>query len=416
MPKKQVVDLETVTPAEQIIDILKGKAQFYISNPYFAPECITKLSPENYFKTKSRKGFTMLELELPDIYIRYSELAWTKDFIFQYGSKTKKINYKILPPFDKDKKLPESFAKAKQQLLVQLGTATPEGKNIALVEWQICQAYEFAIYSRIFDIDFSNCQTDKDFINKVEENLKPNEDLTEYFDKYIEIIKTKALKIKLSKPKNAKQTDEENEEDEDEDVNCYDFGAITRYAFENYIRANAKTLDKKNPCLLYFFKNKTIKSIEIKPKFTITQLQTPEENKVLKPVEIMNFKGKFVVLFNEEKQQKMASFITQCSNPAVKKGPHQMTIKDFQFADKPKFSGMFVISLHPICHIYNVNDNGIVRTETLEWEINQISMGKFVGTSSTVDLLIEDDDEADTAAIEDANNQGENDAEAMGLC
>lgn len=406
MPKI-VIDVTAINPANQIIDILKGDAMVYISNPYCAPECITKINEDDYFKFETG-SYIKFGLKMPDLYINYSEGVWTKDYYIQYGSKNKKIGYKILPPYDKDKKVPEKFEKANQKFQIQLGLLTDEKKQIVLVEWQICQAYEFAIYSKLFGIDISKYQTDKEFIDEVVKCLGSDEDMSEEIGVYLDNINNKIVNIKFSK-----KTDEE---DMEEEIDYFDLGLITFEAFNNYLKAVIKILkntDKINPCIQYFYKSKKARSVTIKPKFKVIQFDVKDDKTgLMKPIESVNFQGKFSVVYDMGKQEKSKFYITKCSNPVVKRGIHPITIEDFQFADRLKFSGYFIISLKPICGIYNITKETIMRSETIDWEINQIVMHKNEVTTTDEILIEEDDIDEDN---KEADNQSSNDAAENGV-
>lgn len=416
---KVAVAITSIKPAEHIIDILNGRAMIYIQNPYAAPECITKIPADQFFKIDKTNKYADTSLVLPNIYINNNENQWTKDYLFTYGSKTEKVGYKIMPPFSDKGIIPEKFEKATQKLFVNLGSITDEKKQVAFIEWQICQAFEFAIYSKILNIDISKFKTDKEFISAVYLALGSTEPDT--IEVYLENIKNKIVNVKVAKGK--KSNDEDDDEDDDFSTNVFDFGAISKDAFKSYIDSHSgsksknttETLDKKNPCLLYFYKSKQIQQITFKQKFQVIQFNVKDEKTgVLKPIEALTFNAKFTVLYNPESQARSMRYITQCSNKAVKKGIHPMTIKDFQFKDKIKFSGMLVLTLTPTCNIYKITSNNIIRSESLDWSVTQITMDKNAGASTNVDLFIEEDDD-DDGANEDADAQGDNDAEINGL-
>lgn len=398
------IEIQTIKPADQIIDILNGNSKIYIQNPYASPECITRISQDNYFKI-NKNNYVDMTLDLPSIYINYSENTWTKDFLLIYGSNDNKINYRILPPYNDKKLIPEKFDKSNQKLFINLGAVTDEKKQIVILEWQICQAYEFAIYSKILGINTLEYQTDKEYISAVISALETEE--TAAIQEYLNNISNKNVDIKIA---NTIRSNEEDETDDDDEINCFDFGLITKEAFTEYIKRNVKTLDKKNPCLSYFYKAKQVKEIRIKQRFQISKFNIKDDKTgILKPVETVGFTGKFVVLYNQEAQSKMMKFITLCSNPTIKKKIHQMTIKDFQFKDKIRFSGMLVLSLKPICNIYKASSG--VRAETMEWTITQISMSKNTISQQDQQLFIteENEDSIDTEDSEIQNDALEND-------
>lgn len=398
------VAITSLKPAEQIIDILKGKAMCYIQNPYASPECITKIDEDGFFKTEKSKNVE-LQLILPSLYINYSEDAWTKDYLITYGSKSESIGYKILPPYSDKKILPEKFEKATQKLYVNLGVLSDEKKQIVLVEWQICQAYEFAIFSKILNLNILKYKTDAEYIIAIIEALG-SEEQPEEIKKYLDNIKNKIVNIKLSKSSN-------DDIDDTEEKNFFDIGSILKDYFDDYIKKNKKNLDKKNACLTYFYKNGIIRSIIIKPKFQIVQFTIKDDKTgVLKPIECVGFSGKFSVLYDQEKQISSLKYITKCSNPSVKKGIHPMTLKDFQFKDKLKFSGMLVLTLKPICNIYKANKDNIIRAEAIEWEVKQLTMNKYVSDGEIDDILIDEDDEND---VDESSLQDGNDADVYNL-
>ena len=397
------IEIQTIKPADQIIDILNGNSKIYIQNPYASPECITRISRDNYFKI-DKNNYVEMSLALPSIYINYSENAWTKDYLLTYGSKNNKISYRILPPYNDKKLIPEKFEKSNQKLFINLGAVTDEKKQIVILEWQICQAYEIAIYSKILNINTSEYQTDKDYISAVISALGADE--PEELQKYLDNILNKNIDIKIG---NLKKSDED-EIDDDEEINYFDFGLITKDAFIEYIKRNIKTLDKKNPCLSYFYKSKQFKEIRIKQRFQISQFNIKDDKTgILKPVETVGFSGKFVVLYNKDAQAKMLKFITLCSNPSIEKGIHKITIKDFQFKDKIKFSGMLVLSLKPVCNIYKAA-NGI-RAETMEWTVTQLVMSKNIINQDNQQLFITEESEnsTDTEESEIQNDALDND-------
>lgn len=400
------VAITSLKPAEQIIDILQGNAMCYIQNPYASPECITRIDENEFFKAEKTKC-AELQLILPSLYINYSENAWTKDYLITYGSKSESVGYKILPPYSDKKILPEKFDKATQKLYVNLGVLNDEKKQIALVEWQICQAYEFAIFSKILKLNISKFKTDVDYVAAIILALGFDEQ-PEEINGYLDNIKNKNVNIKL------RQASNDDEIEEVEEKNYFDIGSILKDYFDEYIKKNKKNLDKKNACLIYFYKNSIVRPITIKPRFQIVQFTVKDDKTgVLKPVECAGFSGKFSVLYDPEKQVNSLKYITKCSNPSVKKGIHPMTIKDFQFKDKLKFSGMLVLTLKPICNIYKANKDNIIRAEAVDWEVKQLTMNKYVSDGEIDDMLISEDDENND--VDESNLQGGNDADEYDL-
>lgn len=259
------VNISSYHRTNQIIDLLNGKSNFVIDNPYF-PLKGSKSQIDNFIEykelSKDKKAIGY-RLQMPAVLYRKTvDEPYTQYYAIRPdngGSASTTI--KLFSPYDSTKSL-----SVLTKIFTTFGELNDVLKQVCLFDYQIRQAYELLMIVRLLDLNIAECKTDNDVFKLIKDSGVELKDL----DKYVVRFQS-AEPYKITKRKSKDETDEFGESSEESD----ETDDLIKLIDSKSLTAKLKTSKTQNNPIFKYYKNK-LKPLN--PLFTVSSMTSKDSS------------------------------------------------------------------------------------------------------------------------------------------